>query len=326
MRIANQSDLTADLHRYFGAPRGKNKAFIEWLEKAWVRAFLKKPDNTFITPVVVDKLPAFFKVATPLPPRLVIDPDGQCLEYEPQSEWDLKDAEAGSLRYYQPKDRTLYCFFEEVTEVRDYVLELLEQHPTTNMAKRSWTDVVTASRKWHEEQARMLAARLAAEEEQRRRDLKVSSGTMDFHNLDKGVDWMTAHPGPLVCSSKSLMLIRLTSPRSLLYESFKMDHCVHSYYERIYDEQTVILSVRDFHQPSEPLITVEISTPIEGESYDPFIVQIKGAHNHDPNLTVYGFPSLMQQLLPSLKKEVLAPLTKPSKSTDLSFRVVINRD
>lgn len=317
MRVFNQDSLRSDIEQYFGLVRldPANLKFLEWMDKAWTKHFLKNCADGFLYPIVPHRMPSFFKDEDGGKPEesLIVElPFGE-LKLVAQSQWDEKDAEKGILFYYSPGAYTIAKFTNEVSDVRDYVRSVIEENPNVDLGRRSWADVVRASEVWHEEQRRQMQAMMEAAAAV----AKAQNQTV-WESLQMGVDHWPASDYPMVINGQTFILMRLASQRALNYESFVLDHCVHSYGADLMNGETVLLSVRSASSLETPLITVEIRVPREGGF--PNLVQIRGIHNHDAEQTVRGITAAVQQEVFRLPRKGRDPLV-PGQNGDLSFRL-----
>lgn len=323
MRVLNKDALKGDLDVYFCSNAlladeiGWQRKFFTWLEKAWVKHFLKSHGDGFVWPVVPNRMPSFFKDESDSGPEMKLKvelPYGD-LKLQPETEWDEKDAEAGTLLYYAPHDRTLAFFVNEIADVRDYIRALLEEDPNADLSKRSWQDAVRASEAWHEDQQRRMRALMEAQAA-----IAKANNQSVFENLVSGVDYWLASDNPIMLNGRSYVLVRLASQRALTYESSIMDHCVHSYGKELYDGHTVLLSVREASSISIPLITVEVQIPEATNAYGfPRVIQVRGMHNHDAEQTIKGITDAVKQEALRLPTKGTASLRKTEG--DLSFKV-----
>jgi hypothetical protein len=273
---------------------------------------LRSPDKEkFFSPMNAVRVSPFFHSDDgPIAPTLFADAPSGRLELEPQTEWDIKDAEAGTLWYYAPTTHNLQVYRDEVVDVRDYILGLLSEDANTDISRRNWTDTVRASKHWHEEQRRKLEEEMCVAAEA----AKVLADAQHRAAVPvEGIDWFRALDEPFQINGRKLMLVRLVSARALKYESYVLDHCVHTYGESIFNGKTIIMSVRDLESIETPLITIEFYSE---ELKPPYLIQIRGIHNHDANQTVYGIEQAVRRL-----EFPTRSICSLGKSGDLSFYV-----
>jgi hypothetical protein len=320
MRILNLDTLKSDMELHFGGTKA-NPAFVtffEWMEKAWVKHLIKssEKDNYFL-PVQVLSMPSFFKSDNgPIPDELLIETPNGDVKLEPQSEWDISDAKKEVLWYYYPTTHSISKFRDEIINVRDYVLSQ-EQTVLANLQRRNWPDTVKAADKWHGEQRRILEERMRAQaaELANRLTAEAKERQASLESVE-GPDWFRALDEPFIIGGKQYTLVRLISQRALNHESYIMDHCVHTYGHRLFDSETVILSVRALEDINLPLVTVEFWCE-RNSRQPPYLVQIKGIHNHDANQTIYGIGAAIKLL--QFPERTIKPLSR--NPDDLSFRV-----
>lgn len=318
MRIMNLNDLRGDINFYFrGQDEGPlHEQFMAWVMKSWTKHFIRTQQG-FLHEVTVRGLPSFFKTEDVGTDRLMVELESGEQQLEPQTEWDMKDAAAGTLLYFSPTKQTLFKYTREIISVRDYIFDLLSTDPETDLLKRSFEDTKRASDKWHEEQRKRLQARLEAEAEARRATMAAQAeaklDSTDWSKMTQGIDFWPALEQPFIVGGKKYALIRLGTQKTLTYEAFIMDHCVDGYGLRIMDGKTVILSVRALDSLNTPLITAELYA---GPACDPYFVQIQGQSNHDPEETIPGISTKLKALIPELIDAAKSPL-----SQYITFRV-----
>ncbi len=320
MRVFNLNALHGDIDLHLThiwstrKPTPQEEIYAGWLKKAWVKHFMKSEEG-FLHFVQVRKLPSFFKTATAATPKLEVSiPMLGDMTLEPETEWDLKDAEAGTLLYYSPGRHSLAKFANEVNDVRDYVYDLIDKDPKADLSKRAFPDMKRASEVWHAEQQRALQARLEAEAALRNA-MESARAKPSWDHLERGFDWDLAVNEPFELNGQKFLLLRLTSQMALDYESYLMEHCVHSYGRRILerDPVCVILAVRSLDSAHLPLVTAELSIGQNGSN--PFFIQIRGKHNHDAEQTIHGITKQLGLLVPQLNVTATKPLTG-----DISYR------
>jgi hypothetical protein len=325
MRIFNQDQLTFEIRTHLSTmfhesafARTHEQEFISWLNRAWSKHFIKSRPDSFVWPVRVKKLPAFFKTSSTVPPTLeVVLPSGN-IELEPQSEWDIKDAEAGTLFYFSSCKTSLTFFYEEINDVRDYVYSLIESGDR-RYEKYGYADVQRAGQKWHEQKQRELRARLEAEAAMRAaNDAARYAAVPRWDFLSQPKDWDFAVPEPILIKNEKYLLIRLLSQKALDYESYVMEHCVHTYGRHLYDKapERLLISVRALDSAHLPLVTVEVQIwphRIENTS----VIQVRGKHNHDAEQTIPGIRLRIEEL----KRDLAKSAWNRPQSKDLSYRV-----
>lgn len=326
MRVFNTTDLHADIdlhlsaffrqsggdNSYAGRVNARERKYMEWIKKAWVRHFMKQEAAMagFLYDVRVRRMPSMFKSeSSSAALKLEVQTPLELLMLDPQTEWDVKDADAGTLFYYSPGKFTLERFYHEVNDVRDYVLDLLSNDPEIDLSKRSYPDMKRASETWHVEQQRLLQARMEAEAALRRA-ADASRAMPAWDHLSEGRDWDLAMTVPFELNGMKFLALRLKSQQALDFESYIMEHCVHSYGPRLRtpDPLCVILSIRALDSAHLPLVTAELSVSATG-SYAPFYIQIRGKHNHDAEQTIKGISKKLQELIGSFTKETLSPIS-----------------
>lgn len=323
MRVFNHADLLGDINFHLttfwqagAAPSPQEAVFVRWLEKAWLKHFFSVQEG-FLWDVRVRRIPSMFKSdsASSAPVRLSVKTPKTSLDLDPETEWDIKDADNGTLMYYHPSGGfTLSKFASDVSYVRDYAFSLIEADPKVDLLKRTYETMWKAAETWHEEQQRILRARMEAEAALRAAG-DASRAVPAWDHLVRGTDWDLATPEPFELNGMKFIAVRLKSVRALEYESYVLGHCVHSYGRQIVatDPVCTILSVRALESAHLPLVTAELSSSTKN-AYTPYYIQIRGKHNHDAEQTVKGISTAMSGLLKVYDRSVFEPL-----SGDLSF-------
>lgn len=150
-------------------------------------------------------------------------------------------------------DYNLYNIFsEKVAEIFDWI-----KNTNIDISSFSAENAIKMSDQWHKE--------MVEKGEGKKYD------TMYPKNLIYGPDWKNKE-------FNGWTIQRVTTKNDLLTEGNKMDHCVGSFCENVFDRRSVIFSLRD--PQNEPHVTIEV----DGEQgYDMgYIEQIKGKSNSEP--------------------------------------------
>lgn len=307
-----------DAATYTGRINQHEKKYVDWIKKVWVKHFMKTQDaqEHFLYDIRVRRMPAMFSIEATVPPKLEARTPIEDLTLDPETEWDVKDADAGTLFYYSPGKYSLGKYTNELNDVRDYVLSLIDADANVDLGKRSYPDMKRASETWHAEQQRILQARMEAEAALRRA-ADSSRAQPAWDHLMQGSDWDLAIPAPFELNGMKFLVVRLKSQAALDFESYVMEHCVHTYGRNLLqtDPLCIILSVRALDSAHLPLVTAELSASKTG-AYAPYYIQVRGKHNHPAEQTIKGIDRKLQELIAVLPKETFTPV-----SGDLSYTI-----
>jgi hypothetical protein len=333
MRVFNLTTLHGDIDLHLSAYFGRTaslgstthtgrinqceKKYVDWVKTMWVKYFMKTQEaqEHFLYDIRVRRLPPMFDLGTSgAPLQLEVRTPIEELTLSLETEWDVKDADAGTLFYYSPGVHTLSRYYTELLDVRDYVFSLINADANVDLGKRSYQDMKRASTTWHAEQQRILQARMETEAALRRA-VDSSRALPAWDHLMKGSDWELAVPEPFELNGIKFLILRLKSQSALDFESYVMEHCVHSYGRQLVqtDPLCIILSVRALDSAHLPLVTAELSASAT-EAFAPYYIQFRGKHNHPAEQTIVGIERKLRELVSFFTKETYYPV-----SEDLSF-------
>jgi hypothetical protein len=322
MRIFNIKDAEGDVETFFGPSDPENAAnylYVKWLKQVWLKHLFKQ-DPAWVFPITVKRLPSFFKSTKPTQPQLEVQVTGRAPErIFPQSEWDVKDAENGTLFYYKPSQQTLFQYAPDLMLTRDYLRSEVFREKTAEFDVRKYNvpDTESKALKWHEE----LAERLRRQAEERRRQALANENNRYQHvktalaaeePLVLGVDYVPVKNFSM--HGQEYVVSRLLTERSLYNETAAMMHCVWSYGPQLHDRVTVLLSIRKQEEPEVPIITVETQAVWRANAKSPALrtIQIQGYDNKDPDLTIKDIKLHWPSILGAIPTEHLNPLAPKS--------------
>lgn len=274
MRVLNDQALKSDVELMFDETMRRDpKPMRDWFKSSWLKQLLK---NDWFAKNFLHKIEpigdsgrfqGFGKAAE----GLLVRVGGKKVDIREYTPYDVKDAKAGLLYWYQPTTHSLsfYKGQEDILLVKDYFAALLDADPNTDLRRINAQDVVRAARAWHDEEVRRRA-------EERKAPAKAR-----WKTLSEGRDWTP------VCEVKDSLgdvyqMIRLVSPKALVVESELMAHCTYMYkgdnlaHAHIFDGRTVIVSLRRVKNMAEPVATAEFTVEKDKPVY---IVQVKPYHN-----------------------------------------------
>jgi hypothetical protein len=288
VRVLNDNAMKADVDNMFDAAFAhQDKKLRDWFKSAWLKQMLKEEwfKKTFIHRVTLLDGGGLFKgLDSKATKFLSIRVGVKKITLKEFTEYDAKDAKAGTLFWYAPTTHSLlhYNHLDEINLVRDYFKDLLTEDPNADLRRLNAEDAVRAARKWHDD-----AAKRASE-------APVKEALNVFKTLKKDEDYRFI--GYLHAAGNEWAVIRLCTKKALVAESQLMDHCTYTYAEDIYNGHAVILSIRPKKMPYLATVTVEVHTP------PLHIIQIQPYHNGWEN-RAKGLPAVT---LPDGMKEAVA--------------------
>lgn len=318
MRILNIKDAESDLRlhfRYwFEDAKGSEKSplFRNWLLKVWLPNLTVK-GSEWMFPIYVKEFPSLMKGLQGKPQLFVDLPSGPLQVYG-KDEWDIKDARAGTLFFYQSAKVTFAKYSEDLSTLRDYLEQSLfrDKPDTYDVRKHAVAAVTKASAEWHvAEEARRQRERAKREAEQRQ--LQVHFGT----DMDIIGEFDAGKP------SVAYIIVKLKTQNALTIEGDRMHHCIGSYGHRLEDGFTQLLSIRKASAPKDPILTTEIivdKNPV-GARLMRNIVQIRAPYNAGAETVIPGIADKLQSMLPTLFPDVPVKPKPPVVQDGLVFKV-----
>lgn len=292
MRILNLVALKVDVDNMFDISfHEHDKKIRDWFKSSWTKVLVK--DKWFQDKFVHRVLPVGtagnskfrgFGAKTTL--GLYTRVGTKKIDLSEFTEFDHKDAVAGTLFWYSPTTHSLnhYNHMTDIMFVRDYLRSLVEENPLIDLRRINADDAKKAATKWHAEAAKRLAEAHAKELEAKRAELekmseaerrafleKSTTALRAWRTLQSNTDWVSV--SEFHHSGTAYELIRLTSPKALKVESEAMSHCVYSYVKELYNERTTLLSVRLKESVWLPRVTIELHSP------PLHVIQIQGPDN-----------------------------------------------
>jgi len=320
MRIINRIDAERDVTMYFALGQSETTEqllYERWLKTAWLK-HLFKTDPGWVWPVQVQKLPSFFIEDVPSAPKLFVDlPRFGATTIVAESEWDAKDAEAGTLFYYKPVHSTMAPYVQQMTQLRDYLCA--EVFPGKGLdfdvRKYSYTQVQEAARQWHEAFQERMRREAEARAERERKGIQISVEPPNWTN-----DWLRIKE--FESTGQKYVVCRLMSHKSLDYETERMHHCIYSYKDRLFNSGTVLLSVRKANDLEAPIVSAEFSCYPTANGRSITLIQVQGPCNHPADTFIPGVTKEMMKFLAHADDPMFAPIHPPS--TDQSYEVKLN--
>ena len=212
-----------------------------------------------------------------------IDPvEGEVRLY-PDTDWDLQDADKGTLCYFKPEHiRQQRALVTDLQDIADYLLSWYPQNEKEDLRKITAPQCLAKHNAWKEAELRRIEReqaerrereRIAAEaahqlriEEQLNRvrqggradrniyDHRADNGVSveDGSHLVAGLDYHE------IDRTDSYLFVMLNTQAALDWEAFKLKHCVFGYLADIKSGSSVILSMRHVDKPLAGLVTIEL--------------------------------------------------------------------
>ena len=323
MRVFNLQQLHQDIGAAFRISSSENdKKFVGWLMTAFTKELLKNPPSGMFHPIEVKQPPSIIEGLNIQPYLVAKVPRFGDQKLFPQSEFDIKDAKAGTIRFYMPTESTIESYGSRVMYIRDFFHADVLLRENDDLRRLSFADSERASIAWHEQVAR--EARRRAEEWARRMETKSGDSVTE---PVVGKDWCQVGDLLITGSGAPLIIHRLVSVNSLLYESMQMEHCVHTYAKRLHEEGLILCTVRHAGRVEKPVATFEIYADPSRSHVG--IIQIKGKYNSNPDDAIPGVVKLLNDRIKTtdwfsvMKATRLSALSvdKDGNSGDLSVTI-----
>jgi hypothetical protein len=302
MRVINDSALKVDIDNMFDSLMGREVAALRnWFKSAWQKQLIKADwfKDRFLHKIeAIGGKGMFSGLNANKATCLEYKVNGRALTLKDYTEYDIKDARAGLLWFYAPTTHSLnyYRYLDDIILVRDYLMWKLDDNPEADLRRLNAEDTLRAAQKWHADAARRAAEEARREALRRQKELEALSeeqrkrvealgvkSVRDWDTMKEGRDWK--HVADFNAAGVDYTVIRLTSSKACLVESEHMAHCTYLYKDRIFDSETVLLSVRETKHLHKPLVTAELHS-------DPMhIIQIKPFHNGKAHIEL-GLPAM----------------------------------
>jgi hypothetical protein len=288
MRVYNLDALHQDIRSKFRTSASElSSRFTAWLAVSLSKEMVKNPMPGFFHPIQVKNPPSMIEGLNLKPSLVAKVPRFGDQKLSVQSEFDVKDATAGILQWYMPSETSLDIYQPRVIRVRDYFYSAVLNQEGVDTRRISFADSERSAAEWHAEQVRQAQRRAREFEEQRKNQ------TREVREPEVGLDWIkvgNSFTGP---DGKQFTVYRMMTPNALNYESMQMQHCVHSYADRLQDKELVLCTVRESSSTDKVIATFELC--LEPILKSVTIVQIRGKLNSNPDEKIKGIVTAIQQ-------------------------------
>lgn len=309
MRVFNQERLSQDIGAAFKySSTDEDGRFVQWLVNAFSKKLIKSPPAGMFHPITVKRPPSFIEGLDVKPYLVAKVPRFGDQKLSVQSEFDIKDAEAGTIVYYMPTESTVEAFRATIVPIRDFFLGDVLLRDNMDLRRLSFDDTVRAAEQWHEQIAR--EARRRAEEWARR--MESDSAHPDAITEPKvGTDWLQVGEFLVTGSGNPLVIHRMITRNALRYESMQMEHCVHTYANRLLDSELILCTVRHAGKVEKPVATFELY--LEPHNRKVTIVQVKGKCNSNPDDMIPGVVKLITDRIKTTEWFQVSRETHPAR-------------